>query len=565
MVRAVRAEQESSHLPHGQWLLLFRIASSLVLLVGGAVLHLRAPAALRLPPTLLFYGSLAGAFIFSLVVAGLLRVRSRLDPGILGYLQLLADVAFTTALVYATGGQDSVLTFLYPLNTLYAAALVSRTAGYTVAAVNSGAFAALAAMQVSGLLQRIDEPGGPFDREALSMVTATAGANFLVAMMGGQLSEQLRRSGETLQRTRLDLRALQSLQSAMVQSLPSGLLSVNAAGVVQLINPAAARILGLTEGQALWRPLHEMLPPMSADRLPDQRAEGEFRYPHPDGSTRQIAFAVSPLPMPDGARTGAVVVLQDVTEQRRLEAAIALQSRLATVGQFAAGLAHELRNPLGSMIGCVELLKQGDSRSGDEQRLLNIVHREAERLARLVQDFLHYARPHPPQLAAVDLDEMLREVTEDFARDPGLNTVSIRTQGQRGLKVQADSGQLRQVLWNLLRNAAQASPAGEVVVVSVERAPLSKDNPHGVRVTVVDKGPGVPPEVERALFEPFFTTKPGGTGLGLAIVHRIMEAHGGMAGLEHAGGPGAAFYVTFPAHQGESLVPSPSTSITLGA
>ncbi|MBI5495479.1 MAG: hypothetical protein HY904_10685 [Deltaproteobacteria bacterium] len=525
--------------PAGGWLLVFRVASALVLLVGGAAIHLRAPSSVQMPSAALFYGSLAGAFILSLVIATWLRARPRAAPGVLGDLQLLTDLVVTTLVVYATGGQDSLLTFLYPLNTLFAAALVSRPAGYGVAATGAATYAVMVALMVVGILPRPDEPGVPFDREAVSVLTATVGANVLVAMLGGQLSEQVRASGERLDRARTDLAALQSLNTAVVTSLPSGLLSVNRAGLVQALNPAALATLGITAPAAEGLSVGRLLPELGA--MPwDGR---ELRYQHPDGRVRQLAVAATPL-QGDAAAGGAVVVIQDVTEQRRLEAAVARSERLATVGQFAAGLAHELRNPLGSMIGCVELLQQGASQDGDQARLLSIIHREAERLAGLVHAFLLYARPQPPQPERLDAAALLREVAEDFERDPGCG-VCVQVDAPDTLPLRADGAQLRGVLWNLLRNAAEASPQGGTLRLRAEPATLRAAE--AVTFTVRDDGPGVPPEDAAKLFEPFFTTRPGGTGLGLAIVHRVVEAHGGLVGLQQAGGPGAVFYVTLPA------------------
>jgi two-component system sensor histidine kinase PilS (NtrC family) len=539
------------------------VASALVILVGGAAIHLRQAPALTLPPVVFFYGALGAGFLLSLAVAGVLRVWTGRGTWLVGYLQVTADAALTTVLVYATGGQDSVLTFLYPLNTLYAAALLSPSGGYVAALSNSAGFAGMVAALGAGWLSRVDDPGVPYDREAYSVVLATVGACLLVAMLGGQLSLQLRHSGERLRKARQDLSALQSLHTAIVQSISSGLISVDTGGTVKFLNPAAEGILGLEGGQAIGRPLGQVLPAWAAPPVAGARS-GDTTYAHPSGRLRHVAFSSSPLGAAEAGHAGHVVILKDVTDQLELEAAMLRSRRLATVGEFAAGLAHELRNPLGSMIGCVELLRRDAARTPDEDRLLGIVHREAERLAHLVSDFLKYARPQDPQLDRVAVDPLLEEMAAEAGRDRDQGR-PVTVGSRCGLEVLADASQVRQVLWNLLRNAAEASPPGEPIVLGAEPANLAAASEGGhvggrpaVRITVTDRGPGVGADEERALFDPFFSTKPGGTGLGLAIVHRIVEAHGGIAGLAKPGGPGATFYVILPQPAGDVARPESS-------
>lgn len=524
---------------------MFRVASSAVLLAGGGVIHLRSAATSSPTPPrllLLYYGALTASFMASLGIAGLLRAgRGRRSP-VLGDLQIIMDTCVTSVLVYATGGQDSVLTFLFPLNTLYAAALVSAPAGYAVAVTGAAAFAGLVALQVTGVVARVEEVA-LLDRDAVSVVTATAGANMLVALLAGQLTEQLRRSGDTLQQTRVDLGALRRLHTAMVSSVASGLVSTDPDGRVALMNPAAERILGLSAGEAAGRAFQNIL----GGAPSDWDGAWEERYQRPDGVVRHLAVTSARLQDDAGVRIGSVMTLMDVTEQRQLEAAILHSRQLATVGQFAAGLAHELRNPLGSMLGCVELLEASTPRDGDDARLLGIVHREADRLAHLVGDFLAYARPAEPQVSRLDVSLLLSEMAFELAKD-GTLRVRVETRCPEGLFLRADSGQVRQVLWNLLRNAAEASPPDALVVVSANRS--SMGGRPGITLSVRDHGAGLPAGARERLFEPFFTTKAKGTGLGLAIVHRIVQQHGGLVTLQEPEGPGTCFSVTLPEDDG---------------
>jgi two-component system sensor histidine kinase PilS (NtrC family) len=234
-----------------------------------------------------------------------------------------------------------------------------------------------------------------------------------------------------------------------------------------------------------------------------------------------------------------------------MEERVARSERLADLGQVAAGLAHELRNPLASMMGSVELLR-GAPLGSEDRRLLDIVLREGGRLAQLVSDFLAFARPAPPRRSLFDLGGLAAEALEAFEHDPAAAGVELR-RALQATPATGDPDQLRQVLWNLLLNAAQALPAASAPGrprgwIEVSCAPLPGG---GAGLSVQDDGPGVAPGDQERIFTPFFTTKPAGTGLGLATVHRIVDAHGGALTLDSRPGQGARFSVQLPAPGGE--------------
>jgi two-component system sensor histidine kinase PilS (NtrC family) len=238
---------------------------------------------------------------------------------------------------------------------------------------------------------------------------------------------------------------------------------------------------------------------------------------------------------------GSAVIFQDLTEMRAMEERVRRSEQLAELGRVAAGLAHELRNPLASMSGSVELLKGGGGLGQEERRLMDIVLREAARLDQLVTRFLEWSRPAPPRREATDLSRLLDETLAVFRNDPG--AARVRLEADLGPAAAAcDPDQMRQVFWNLLANAAQAmdGTGGRIRVSCAADA-------DGVRVVVADDGPGIEPSDLPRLFEPFFTTKREGTGLGLATVQRIVDAHGGTIEVESAPGRGAAFTVRLPA------------------
>ena len=223
-----------------------------------------------------------------------------------------------------------------------------------------------------------------------------------------------------------------------------------------------------------------------------------------------------------------------VHAERRAEQA----ERMAVLGQLAAGLAHEIRNPLGSISGSIQLLKSSDGLSEEDRQLCEIIQREAARLNDLVTDMMDLSRPRRPQLASVDAAKVAREVVELTSRSGRAATdVGVRYSGPLEATVTADASQLRQLIWNLVRNAVQASSAGDVVRVSIE---AEADR---VVLCVQDSGIGIEPEAKERLFDAFFTTRSHGTGVGLAVVKRIADEHGFSVDVESEQGSGAVFRI----------------------
>jgi signal transduction histidine kinase len=204
----------------------------------------------------------------------------------------------------------------------------------------------------------------------------------------------------------------------------------------------------------------------------------------------------------------------------RAEARAAAAERLAGIGRLSAGLAHEIRNPLGGISGSIELLRSSPNLSEEDRQLCDIVQREAARLNDLVSDMLELSKPKEPTIDGVDLAKVAAEIVQLASKSGRGEDVTVRYDGPQGLLVRADSAQLRQLLWNLIRNAVQSSAAGSEVVVTVA------SSPSGARLEVCDSGKGIPAEAMDKIFDAFFTTRAQGTGMGLAVVKHIVDGHG---------------------------------------
>jgi two-component system sensor histidine kinase PilS (NtrC family) len=452
-------------------------------------------------------------------------------------LELACDFALIALLVYCTGGLHSWLSFLFVVWIVSAAlgagpraalvALAWATAGYAVAAV----------APARGWLRAF----GPQDAATSGEASAVFAIHLLAFLGVALLARHLARQVQTGRR---ELSELGEIHRRIVDNVPSGLLSVGRDGAIVSYNREAERITGLAAAQVVGRPLASVFPALggraSLSELagtpgPERVSRMELAFERPDGQRRLLGMSAALLHADGGDPQGAIVIFQDLTRIAEMEEQLRRSERLGAVGQLAAGLAHEIRNPLASLSGAVELLS-ADLRADDAHslRLAEIVRCETARLNRLVTDFLTYARPGPGELEPVNVADLAAELAELWAPEQN-EGVELRLDVDPRSVARANPDQLRQVLWNLLRNAAEAQPADGVVRVTARTAPGDE---RWVEVTVADRGVGIPIEDQERVFEPFYTTKPKGTGLGLATVHRIVEAHGGRLSLTSRPGEG---------------------------
>ena len=544
------------------WLMLARVLLLLVVLAASVLLSSSVGVPSPGDEKRVLHAVLAG--MAATIGSGLLVRRFRSAPAF-GALQVVTDVALATVIVHVTGGADSVFAFLYVIIVAYAALLFDRRLSVGAAVAASLAYAGSLLLSARGA-------GGEEGLPPLSLTLALAdsavkaGALLVVAALSSGLSRELARADRALDERTRDFGRLRDLHELTVQSLGSGLLTIDPAGMVRSFNREAERITGVPRAQALGRPLVQILPGAEA-LLPGAeslvqggggRRRERIAFVDARGGSLHLGLSVSVLRDAEGRPSGHVVIFQDITTIVLMEQDLRRSERLAAVGELAAGIAHEVRNPLASISGSVEILGAGLGVVDTEQRrLMDIVLRETERLDALIGDFLHYARPSPPKPRAVDLGVLATELREMYeaARPAG---VVVRLAVEPGLRVLADPDQLRQLLWNLVRNADQAMPETGELRIEARALPAQEasqdDRSHEqaggcawVEITVSDTGHGIPSELLDRVFDPFFTTKPRGSGLGLAMVHRIVEANEGSVSVESEPGKGARFRLRLPA------------------
>ncbi|MEE8558661.1 MAG: ATP-binding protein, partial [Myxococcota bacterium] len=430
-----------------------------------------------------------------------------------------------------------------PGGAVVAAGLSTLVYGYTVTGLALGWFVPPG----GGTVGTLQDALGSLTRHSLAFLAS--------GLLCARLAREVRLG-------RTQLRELGEMYRKIVDNVSSGLMTVDREGRIASFNREAERISGWGREEAVGTALAAVLPTV-ADRVrgTETSDDDSIGVPGEVAARRAVAatvrggrelflgFSTSPLRGEKGEPEGQIVIFQDLTRVVEMERRLRLSERLAAVGQLAAGLAHEVRNPLASLSGAIELLERETRPAAESSvRLFGIVQRETRRLNRLVSDFLDFARPSPPRPGSVPLLSLLEEVRDLIGRG-GPNMARVEIDVPDGCVVVGDRDQLHQLLWNLLLNAVQAEPRDDTVRVRA-RLETSESGDPTVEVTVEDRGQGIPAEVLSQVFDPFFTTKAKGTGLGLATVHRILEAHGGSAEISSQVGEGTTVRVRLPA--GES-------------
>lgn len=470
--------------------------------------------------------------------------------------QIAWDLALTTGLVYVSGGLASVFTFLYGVVVLLAALTVGpRAALHTTLA--AAALVVLGGLPLASgwLPQPADQPAFRYllgAEDAGLLLMANVVGLTLVGVLSSSLARRLHLAGGALRRATASATEMAMLNDDIVRSLESGLLTTDLEGRVRTVNRAGAAMFGEPARALLGRPVAELLPVTGPPPTSTSGDRGEGTSRRADGTPFPVGFTHSRVLDANGDPMGHLYSYQDLTEVEELRAQAERAERLAALGRLAAGLAHEIRNPLSSIRGSVELVRETAGLGAEEKRLLAIVRGEVERLNELVGTMLQVGRPRAPDRRPTDLAELAREVVDVAARAPAAPRVALALDASPTPPADVDRDQIRQVLWNLLKNAAQVSPRDGKVQVRVHGA--------GDRVIleVEDEGPGLEEDEVGVVFDTFYSRRPQGIGLGLALVKQIVEAHGGTVEVDSRPGTGATFRVCLT----RSVAPSapPDTS-----
>ena len=532
-----------------------RLVVATVLLGLAVVVQVRAPGALPINP---FFVLIAATFAVSMGLLASLRMVDR-HPWMAG-VHFGIDALLVSACVYLTGGINSLFTTLYVLPIVAASTAQLRRGGLQIAALNAVLFVGLVIAQYLDAAGAIDLPflaAGPGDLPDPTVALYTVGLNvfgfFAVALLSGSLADRARRADVRLEQATEEIADLQAFNQYVIDNLLSGLATADGQNRLLTFNRSAMSITGMAGDPPVGRPAAEVmqLPPAFTADLEDELTRTrskrtDYEYRCADGRVIEIGLSVASLPLPDGGR-GYLYTFQDVTEIKRIERTARLQQRLAAVGEMAAGIAHEIRNPLASMSGSMQMLRHELSLTGDQAQLMDIVLKESERLNQTIKSFLTYARPQKLQVTRLDLRTLVGETGMLLRNSPEVaarHQIEV-TLPEHEVPVDGDESQLRQILWNLATNGLRAMPDGGELRLAA-RTEAGTNGPRYAVMEVADHGVGIAPEEIDGIFQPFRGSFGRGTGLGLAIVHRIVTDYGGRIDVKSQPGQGTTFTVRFP-------------------
>lgn len=500
-------------------LMLFRVVLVTLFLGSALLVDVAALADFSSSRNTTIVVLIVGTYALTIFYALLLRAGAVRQE--LAVCQVALDVVIIGVLVDVYGGIDSPFLFLFLLTVISAALTLNRRAAMWTAGVVTMLLVLLAANNL-GLFADEPAPGSVW-KEAMFRVALNGAANVTVALLAGYLTERLGEATSQLEQQRASIRELRALNDNILASLSSGLLTIDRDDIVIFFNRAAAQITGLSPAEVLGKPLEDVMPEISdfISDAPSTEIRNEAEYVKEDGESVYLGFSISPLFDPTEETAGRIVIFQDLTAIKQMEHQVRRSERLAAVGRLSAAIAHEIRNPLASISGSVEMLSENEATSADDRALMGIVLREVGRLDELITEFLDYSRARELKLQPHQPGDVITKVLALFVNRDSSMQIDVDVDEDLD-PIRVDEEAIRQVLWNLLNNAVDA-----VVDVDDPRIRLgAKRTDRGVVLYVEDNGPGIPAEDVDRVFQPFFTTKHSGTGLGLATIYRIVEDHG---------------------------------------
>lgn len=490
--------------------------------------------------------------------------------------QFVLDAGLITWLVWLTGDLSSPYITLYIVLISVSSLFLRPLSTLLMAVLSAVLFVGLAILVAFSIIMShgsIQPPGKMIQIASFHVV-----AFLVVGLLAARLSDR-RFSGEQLKETAKSLASLRALHERIVESIRSGLITTDLDGKIYSINAAGAEITGYMPEAIIGRSAVSLFGDLSepirlsvgADMIGEQLPRFEADLSTPEGFAIHVGFSICQLLSEDKEATGYIITFQDLTEVRSMEESVRRKDRLAAVGRVGAGLAHEIRNPLGAMRGAIQVLESSTPPESMQADLMGIILRESDRLNSIITNFLSYARPKVGDYTETDVCEAVRDTLTLLRHGPDVSGEHkfFEDLPQDPVFIAADVTQLKQVFWNLARNSLNAMPEGGKLTFRVQSIPVNR-----VRIEVEDTGVGMSQEQVSRIFEPFSVSTTGGTGLGLSIVYQIIREHGGTVNVKSYEGEGTKITIELPVEQTakpdangaldrthESQAPSPLTGL----
>ncbi len=472
-------------------------------------------------------------------------------------IQFLLDAFLITWLVWRTGDLTSPYIPLYIVTIAASSVFVSSRGTLLIAAICAFLFLSLSASTTLSLLESY---GTSTESSRLVQILAFHLLAFLVVgLLASRLSKSSA-SGEQLKETTKTLANLRVLHERIVESIRSGLITTDLEGNIYTFNQTAAEITGHKADEMRGKSIYSLFgnikmpiaDSLDATEVGDQPPRFQTDLITPDGFAVHVGYGISPLFSEIGEKTGLILTFQDLTDIRSMEESVRRKDRLAAVGRVAAGLAHEIRNPLGAMRGAIQVLQLNTPPESSNASLMDIVLRESDRLNNIITNFLSYARPRVSNFSETDVRQAISDTFILLKHSPEIEEHHILEADlpEYPVTISADQTQLKQIFWNLARNAVGAMPNGGSLKIRLEQL-----NPKRIKIVFTDTGAGMSANQVERLFEPFSVSTTGGTGLGLSIVYQIVRDHNGTINIRSLENEGTTITVELPTEIKNKIAP----------
>ncbi len=524
---------------------------------------------------------------YFLVLASALFLRIGMNLLSVAWFQVLGDLCVVGGIIFTTGGVESPLSFLFLFVIVGSSVMLPRAACYLTASGASIIYGLLVDLEYFRVIQPIYffPQSSVFYQGAYLFYTVTLNiaSFFSVAYLSSILNNRLRLVKDELQNKNIDFKKLQEFHQNVVQNMVNGLMTTDFEGRVTSVNIACESITGFPLGECIGKHCYQLLPMEELSRLFTYKGDSipmpyhmEGECTRKDGETILISMKISHLLNPEADPKknleqqveGYICVFEDRTEIHEMGEKMKQSEQLAAVGKFSAGLAHEIRNPLASLSGSIQVLNDTLETDEEQQRLMNIILKETERVNDIVTDFLAYSQPRKSKSTVIDLTQLLEDIITLMKNsneyDPSINIQLVAP--PEHIIIQSEEAQIKQMIWNLCVNGLQAMDESGNLTMTVKKVEgyqhkKFETNRRGVVIIVEDQGRGIPPEEQERIFDPFFTTREEGVGLGLPTVKQIVERFAGHIGVESEPDRGTCFDVFLPQER-SLLSPRNSNSTT---
>ena len=544
---ASHAEQDRVLAQRLRWLVALRIVVITSALVPFFFLQLASDEIQRADFRFLYLlaGGTYGASLLYILILKLPSTWVRAQA----YVQFAGDLLLTTGLVYYFGGPFTPFSILYLVVIIVASTLLRQRAGTVIA---TGAWCLYSLVGIALFLGVLESPVGGFEAGgSVWRLCYNLGVHFFgfyaVAVMTSRLSQTASATAQELREHRESLADLKVVHRDVIESIPSGLITTDRNSRITSANRAAEKILAKREAELIGKSI-DATGLMSADTWealaeagPELRQRREVEYRLGD-EVRQVGFALSTLTTAEGALSGHILIFQDLSKWQQMQRELQLKDRMVAVGKLAAGIAHEIGNPLAAISGSCQMLSNTFQGSDGQRKLLEILLKESQRLDRTIKGFLRFAKPKERSIQSFDIAALLAENTELLRNSSEVSgdhriEIELRPPAQMAL---ADPDQVSQIFWNVARNALRAMPDGGTLRIETELQGSL------YRIHFIDSGCGMTEQERANLFHPFSSAFDDGNGIGMAIVYQIVQEHGGRLVLESQPGRGSVITVELP-------------------